>query len=231
MREELEREVVSRLSVSEKLVESLLAGNNGAASSAEEPSPQLAAGERTERAFLELCIALPARGRELLAQLDPDGLFNSPLARAAATHLRTHLESPTSGVDDSALATLLAELVVRAAALTPVPAELEVERCQLELARIDRAIAGARGAGAGGLTALVREREAVKDELESWLNRALAADARRARLNAHGCCGAPSRTDAPATWAGSREGALVWSNCHAEVEAGVADLPGWPIPG
>jgi DNA primase len=175
MREELEREVVSRLSVSEKLVESLLAGNNGAASSAEEPSPQLAAGERTERAFLELCIALPARGRELLAQLDPDGLFNSPLARAAATHLRTHLESPTSGVDDSALATLLAELVVRAAALTPVPAELEVERCQLELARIDRAIAGARGAGAGGLTDLVREREAVKDELDSWLNRALEA--------------------------------------------------------
>jgi hypothetical protein len=56
-----------------------------------------------------------------------------------------------------------------------VPAELEVERCQLELARIDRALAGARGAGAGGLTDLVREREAVKDELESWLNRALEA--------------------------------------------------------
>jgi DNA primase len=175
MREELEREVVSRLSVSEKLVERLLAGHNGGASAADPPSPQLAAGERTERAFLELCIALPLRGRELLAQLDLEGVFDSPLARAAATHLRTHLESPTSGVDDSALATLLAELVVRAATLTPVPAELEVERCQLELARVERAIAGARGAGAGGLTDLVREREAVKDELDGWLNRALEA--------------------------------------------------------
>jgi DNA primase len=175
MREELEREVVSRLNVSEKLVESLLAGHNGGTSSADPPSPQLAAGERTERAFLELCIALPARGRELLAQLDLEGVFDSPLTRAAATHLRTHLESPTSGVDDSALATLLAELVVRAAALTPVPAELEVERCQLELARIERAIAGARGAGAGGLTDLVREREAVKGELDGWLNSALEA--------------------------------------------------------
>jgi DNA primase len=175
MREELEREVVSRLNVSEKLVESLLAGHNGGTSSADPPSPQLAAGERTERAFLELCIALPARGRELLAELDLEGVFDSPLTRAAATHLRTHLESPTSGVDDSALATLLAELVVRAAALTPVPAELEVERCQLELARIERAIAGARGAGAGGLTDLVREREAVKGELDGWLNSALEA--------------------------------------------------------
>ena len=175
MREELEREVVSRLSVSEKLVESLLAGHNGGASPADVPSPALAAGERTERAFLELCIALPARGRELLAQLDLEEVFESPLARAAATHLRTHLESPASEVDDSALAALLAELVVRAAALTPVPAELEVERCQLELARVERAIAGARGAGGGGLTDLVREREAIKGELDGWLNRALEA--------------------------------------------------------
>jgi DNA primase len=175
MREKLEREVVSRLSVSEKVVERLLAGHNGAASSTEGPPPQLAAGERTERAFLELSIALPARGRELLAELDLDGVFGSPLTRAAAAHLRTHLESPASEVDDSALAALLAELAVRAAALTPVPAELEVERWQLELARVERVIAGARGAGAGGLTALVREREAVKRELDGWLNRALEA--------------------------------------------------------
>ena len=173
MREELEREVVSRLRVSEKLVERLLAGHNGGASSADVPSPALAAGERTERAFLELCIALPARGRELLDELDLDSLFGSPLAHAAATHLRSHLESPASDVDDAALAALLAELAVRAASLTPVLAELEVERRQLELARIERAIAGARGAAAGGLTELVRERETVKREIDGWLTQAL----------------------------------------------------------
>jgi DNA primase len=172
MREQLEREIVSRLRVSEKLVERLLAGHNGTASAAG-TRPQLAAGERTERTFLELCIALPARGHELLDELDLDSLFGSPLVHAAATHLRSHLESPASDVDDAALAALLAELAVRAASLTPVLAELEVERRQLELARIERAIAGARGAAAGGLTELVRERETVKREIDGWLTQAL----------------------------------------------------------
>ena len=63
--------------------------------------------------------------------------------------------------------------MVRAGSLTPVLAELEVERRQLELARIERAIAGARGAGAGGLTDLVREREAIKREIDGWLTEAL----------------------------------------------------------
>jgi len=176
MREELQREVVSRLAISEKLVERLLAGQNGAGRApSEAPRPQapLESGERTERTFLELCIALPQRGRELLDALDLESVFASPLARAAAEHLRTHLHAPTAGIDDGELAGLLAELSVRAAVLTPVPAELEVERCQLELARLGRAIAGARGAGRGGLTELQRERETLKRELERWLAEAL----------------------------------------------------------
>jgi hypothetical protein len=74
---------------------------------------------------------------------------------------------------------LLAELFVRAAALEPGPADLEVARSQLELARIDRAIAGARGAGSGGLTALQRERATLKRELDRWLAEALEATAER----------------------------------------------------
>jgi DNA primase len=181
MREELEREVVSRLSVSEKLVERLLAGRNGGARTGEQPPvpAQLDSGERTERTFLELCIALPERGGELLEALDLDSVFNSQTTRAAAAHLREHLESPGAGVDDAQLAVLLAELFVRAATLQPVPAELEVERCQLELARIDRAIAGARGAGTGGLTALQRERATLKRELDRRLAEALEATGER----------------------------------------------------
>jgi len=175
MREELEREVAGRLSVSEKLVEGLLAGHAGGPATLEgvRQPVQLAAGERTERAFLELCIALPERGGELLAAIDLEVFFASPLARAAAVHLRDHLRAPASGVDDAALAALLAELAVRAAALTPVPAELEVERCQLELARIERAIAGARGAGGGGVSSLGAERRRIKAELDELLARAL----------------------------------------------------------
>ena len=172
MREELEREVVRSLGVSETLVERMLSGRGGAAAEAR-PATHLDAGERTEHTFLELCIALPARGRELLAELDIDTVFGSPLARAAAAHLRTHLTAPATQVDDVALQGLLAELAVRAAALAPVPAELEVERRQLELARVERAIAGARGEDAARLHELAREREAVKRELDRWLERAL----------------------------------------------------------
>ena len=173
MREELEREVVSRLGVSEKLVEGLLTAQPAPAGEAQRrPQAQLDAGERAERAFLELCIALPGRGGELLEDLDLESLFASPVARAAAVHLRTHLDSPGSGIEDPSLMTLLAELEVRAAASTPVPAELEAERVQLELARIHRAIAGARGAGAGGLTELQRQRTALMGELDSWLSEA-----------------------------------------------------------
>jgi len=175
MREELQREVVSRLSISEKLVERLLAGRPRSGENGERPPElaQLDAGERTERAFLELCIALPERGGELLGGLDADTVFESPLVRAAAAHLRAHLRAPTAEIDDGELAVLLAELSVRAAVLTPVAAELEVERCQLELARVGRAIAAARGAGRGGVTALQLEREALKQELELWLAQAL----------------------------------------------------------
>ena len=62
MREELEREVVSTLSVSEKLVESLLAGHNGGARSADQPpsQSQLDLG-RAHRAHLPRAVHRPAR--------------------------------------------------------------------------------------------------------------------------------------------------------------------------
>jgi DNA primase len=176
MREQLQREVATRLAVSERLVEQLLAGRDGAAAATAQPARHavaLDAGERTERAFLELCIALPERGRDLLAEIDVDAVFGSPLTRAAARHLRAHIETPASGVEDPALASLLVELAVRAAALAPVAAQLEVELRQLELARVERSIAGARGAGAAKLSDLARERAELKRELDAWLGRAL----------------------------------------------------------
>ena len=134
---------------------------------------KLGAIERTERMFLELCIALPGYGGKLLAELDLDA---SSAARSRAPPRRTCAPTstrPASGVADAALEALLAELAVRAAALAPVPAELEVERRQLELARVDRAIAGARGGDRSRLSDLGHERDAVKRELDAWLDRVL----------------------------------------------------------
>jgi hypothetical protein len=54
-----------------------------------------------------------------------------------------------------------------------VAAELEAERCQLELTRLGRAIARGRGAGGGGLIELQREREGLLRELDGWLTEAL----------------------------------------------------------
>jgi DNA primase len=184
MREELEREVVVALGVSEKAVERLLAGGGGdgrrgggagAAGSAAAGvgAPALDVGERTERGLLELCIALPERGAPLLVELDLDLTFSSPLSRAAAEHLRTHIDAPAADVDDPALASLLAELSVRASTLTAVPAQLEVRRRQLDLARIERAIEAARANGGAGMMTLGRDREAVKGELDSWISRSL----------------------------------------------------------
>jgi DNA primase len=177
MREELEREVAGRLGVSEKAVEQLLAGARRGSSSEGRtraaPAPSHDVGERTERGFLALCIALPDRGGPLLCELDLDATFSNALTRAAAKHLSAHIDAPVAGVDDPALASLLAELSVRASTLAVVPAQLEVERRQLELARIERAIDAARAGGGSGMTQLGHEREAVKGELDLWLTRAL----------------------------------------------------------
>ena len=177
MREELEREVASRLGVSEKAVEQLLAGARRGSSAAGRPlavtTPSLDIGERTERGFLALCIALPDRGGPLLGEIDLDASFSNALTRAAAKHLAAHIDAPAAGIDDPALVSLLAELSVRASTLVVVPAHLEVERRQLELARIERAIDAARAGGGSGMTQLGHEREAVKGELDLWLTRAL----------------------------------------------------------
>jgi DNA primase len=183
MREELEREVVVALGVSEKAVERLLVGGGtvGVSATPGVAAPALDVGERTERGLLELCIALPERGGPLLRELDLEQTFSSPLARAAAEHLRSHIEAPASDVDEPALASLLAELAVRASTLAPVPAQLEVRRRQLDLARIERAIEAARANGGAGMMTLGRDREAVKGELDLWITRSLEETAQETR--------------------------------------------------
>ena len=176
MREELEREVAGRLGVSERTVEALLVARGGAGAVAGGVVAQVGApdpSERVERGFLALCLALPQAGPAALAELDIEGLFASPLTRRAADRLRENIEAPLAGLGDAELERLLTELSVRASRLDPTPAQLEVARRQLELARIERAIDTARAGASEGVELLGRERAQVKLEIDDWMLRAL----------------------------------------------------------
>jgi DNA primase len=131
--------------------------------------------EETERAFLALCIASPEEGAMALAGLDIDEHFSSGLLRRAARHLCAgDLRAPMSDVangearleDDPQLKGLLAELVVEAGREQPDTAMLEVQRLQLELARVDRQIQRARGQDGGDISALAQRKAQVKREFD-----------------------------------------------------------------
>lgn len=177
LREELLRLIADRIDVPADTVARLLAsgggggiprsaparGANGAQRDDPPPRPALNPRERSERAFLAYCIALPGPGREALAELDLEHELAFPGPRRAAQHLRDHLDRPTSGVpeSDEELARLLAELAVRAEALEATPAGLEAQRLQLALARASRDLAAARAAG-GSVAKLAHHRDQLK---------------------------------------------------------------------
>ena len=145
-------------------------------------SSEMTRREETERAFLALCIASPEEGALALAGLDIDEHFSSGLLRRAARHLsRGDLRAPMSEAavgearleDDPQLKGLLAELVVEAGREQPDPAMLEVQRLQLELARVDRQIQRARGQDGGDISALAQRKAQVKRDFDRAYGRVL----------------------------------------------------------
>jgi hypothetical protein len=77
------------------------------------------------------------------------------------------------GEDGGGLRSLLAELVVEAGGLEPHPAMLEVQRLQLELARLDRHIQQARGREDADVTGLATRRGQVKHDFDAAYARVL----------------------------------------------------------
>jgi DNA primase len=185
--DELIREISNRLDISPDLVagelqrrSKLASGRAGSVSlGTDDLGPRAVTAlnrrERTERAFLGYCIALPRLGASALEALDLDADLSSPLIRRAATHLRRHLEAPTEDLPehDPELARVMAELAVRATALPTSPAAFEAERLQLALARLDREIAAARTAAAGDVSELAARRSAMQEELKLALATAM----------------------------------------------------------
>ncbi|MFI5009806.1 MAG: DNA primase [Solirubrobacterales bacterium] len=183
MRMELTRLVSGRLELPESVAERLLSAN------AIEQRPQarpvagvLSRREETERTFLVLCLASPEEGARALAEVDVGGHFTSELLRRVAEHLRAGdlrepmKDSPTRAqglAEDPELAGVLAELVVEAGREKTQPAMLDVQRLQLELARVDRQIQAARGQGAGDVSDLAHRRGQIKREFDGAYERAL----------------------------------------------------------
>jgi DNA primase len=155
--------------------------DRAAAPAGGEGAGRLARRQETERTFLALCIASPEDGARALSTLDPEEHFTSERLRRAAAHLRAgRLPEPMAGIDeqDPELSSVLAELVVQAGREFPVPAMLEVQRMQLELARLDRRIRGARsgqqeGGGETAVSELARRRAEVKLDFERAYEKAL----------------------------------------------------------
>ncbi len=197
MRMELTRMLSSRLAVTDAVVEEMLAAarseapHGGAAGSRTSSAPQREARARsgpvsrrgdTERAFLALCIAAPEEGAVALAGLDVEEDFSSELLRRAARHLRAgDLAAPMAErpgeapalEEDPELKGLLAELIVEAGREEADPAMLEVQRLQLELARLERGIQQARGQEDRDVSGLARQKAALKVEFDRAYSRVL----------------------------------------------------------
>jgi DNA primase len=203
MRMELTRIVSGALALPERLAETLLAAGGGGPSATSQGTPrtrgeaqagdgkpaqrvgrpaEMTRREDTERAFLALCIASPVEGAEALASLELEEHFSSGLLRRAAGHLRDgDLREPMDDApgqeapleEDPPLKGLLAELVVEAGRDESDTAMLEVQRLQLELARVDRQIQRARGLEAGDVSDLAHRRAEVKLEFDRAYGRVL----------------------------------------------------------
>jgi DNA primase len=201
MRMELARIASSRLAVPESVFEQQVsaaarvsAGSEGRlsegrqrgrqperrANGAHAGAPPTSGREDAERAFLALCIATPADGATMLASVDVDRDFSSePLRRAARRLREVDLREPLAGArsgeldTDPELQALLAELVVEAGRGGVDPAMLEAQRLQLELARVEREIAQARGRRSGEVNELAQRKAIVKRDFDRAYARVL----------------------------------------------------------
>lgn len=137
-----------------------------------DPREKLARQEKTEKAFLSYCLALPDEGERRLTEIEVDDYFSSETTRRAATYLRGRLRTPGANLPtgDEELARLVAELQVRSGTLEATPDKLELEALQLDRDRLDRKISQARVTGeTSEVGTLAAERARVHAEIRHRL--------------------------------------------------------------
>jgi hypothetical protein len=146
-RDEQVRRVADRLDLREEVLKNLLQDSRqvlAPAARAHRASPF----ERSERAFLAMCVSSGERGRESLLRLSDDHL-SSPLLRQARDWLVEHFDAPTAGLatEEPELARAVGEIVVRASSEPAGEHALELAFLQLEQRRLDREIKAAAESG------------------------------------------------------------------------------------
>jgi DNA primase len=139
------RRVADRLDLGEKVLENLLQDTRRqvltpAARTRSKASPF----ERSERAFLAMCVSSGERGRESLARLSDDHL-SSGLLKQARDWLLEHFDAPTTGLatEEPELARVVGEIVVRASSEPASEHALELAFLQLEQRKLEREIKAA----------------------------------------------------------------------------------------
>jgi DNA primase len=155
--QELIRKVADRLDTDASLVLARVrsAPDASAAPAADDngakpPKPvavSLTPRETRERALLAMCISQPKVGQQFIDRLTGEHL--SPSGRPALDWLRTHLSDPMTGLprDDTALTSLVTELVMRAESEPASEGAMQLNFDLLELQRLEGAIAKAQEAG------------------------------------------------------------------------------------
>ncbi|HEU5252437.1 MAG TPA: DNA primase [Solirubrobacterales bacterium] len=177
-RDDLVRRVAERLDLDPAMVMGRIVAatpaSGGPQQAPSDPRPQaprpraaeLTSRERRERALLAMCIAMPGEGREYLARLTEAHL--SPTGLRAAAWLREHPEDPASELphDDSALAGLIAELVIMSREEPASHEAMELNFLLLEQRRLEGEIAAAGERGDyERRAALSRERAALVERI------------------------------------------------------------------
>jgi DNA primase len=155
--QELIRKVADRLDTDASLVLARVrsapdasAAPAGDGNGAKPPKPvavSLTPRETRERALLAMCISQPKVGQQFIDRLTEEHL--SPSGRPALAWLRAHLADPMAGLprDDTALTSLITELVMRAESEPASEGAMQLNFDLLELQRLEGVIAAAQEAG------------------------------------------------------------------------------------
>ena len=147
-REEQVRHVADRLDLRAEVLENLLQDTRRQVLAPAPRTRTVSPFERSERAFLAMCVSSGDSGRSSLARLSDDHLSSSTL-RQARDWLARHFDAPTAGLatEDPELARIVGEIVVRASSEPASEHALELAFLQLEQRRLEREIKTAAESG------------------------------------------------------------------------------------
>ena len=190
-REELEREVASKLEADPGLVRRRVAGHrqapapapkraeivegdpgpedDGGGAPAAQPAGPLSARERRERSLLQMAIAMPSDGAGVLERLTPAHLSSGEMIRAR-DWLVAHLEAPLDGIphDDEAFVALVTQLVMDSEREPGSLGAMELNLLWLERAMVESELAAATANGGDPPVELQKRHGELSEQIASF---------------------------------------------------------------